>query len=132
MNRKQAERYAHLVRNLDRLGIAYEHQMQLLRIERTLSKWGEHECNGTIQRDDKTNVPYWYWENAMGEHRKGSRAPDREAGALKRLAAIMSNYPALIAYHQGDPRGCALYICERATTPEPIDSYYSRGLALCY
>ena len=36
--------------------------------------------------------------------------PDRERGALKRLQAIVANYPGFGYYVQGDPRGCALYI----------------------
>jgi hypothetical protein len=129
MNFKEAERYALLHANMDRMGISDEHKHQLLRIEKTLSKWSEHECNGVIQRDEKTDKPYWY-SDVTGK--RLAPVADREKGALKRLATIMANYPNLIAYHQGDPRGCSLYLCDRATTPQPIDSYYSRGLALCY
>lgn len=33
-----------------------------------------------------------------------TKISDREAGARKRLAAILKNYPGLSAYVQGDPR----------------------------
>ena len=40
-----------------------------------------------------------------------TRIPDRERGALKRLAKIMApRYPQLKSYVQGDPRGASLYI----------------------
>ena len=58
--------------------------------------------------------------------------PDRETGALKRLAAIMARYPQLSAYVQGDPRGAALYILRPGDVPEggQADAYYSRGIAV--
>lgn len=59
--------------------------------------------------------------------------PDREAGARKRLAKIMARYPALTAYVQTDPRGCALYILRPGDVREgaSIDSCYSNGVAVC-
>ena len=57
--------------------------------------------------------------------------PDRERGALKRLAKIMERYPQFASYVQGDPRGASLYILDRATTPQPHDANYSRGIAVC-
>ena len=61
-----------------------------------------------------------------------TRLPDRERGALKRLAAIMAKYPALTSYVQGDPRGCALYIMRPCDVREgaSIDSCYSNGIAV--
>ena len=59
--------------------------------------------------------------------------PDREAGARKRLAAIMKRYPALTAYVQTDPRGCALYLLRPGDVPagaEPRECY-TRGIAVC-
>ena len=64
-----------------------------------------------------------------------SRLPDRERGALKRLAKIMANYPGWASYVQGDPRGCSLYIlsatlmCEIAGLGD-VSSYYNRGIAV--
>ncbi len=57
---------------------------------------------------------------------------DREKGARKRLAGIMSKYPTLTAYIQGDPRGSALYIltAEQLDSEHGIDSIYTRGIAL--
>lgn len=61
-----------------------------------------------------------------------SPLPDRELGAKTRLAKILKRYPALQAYVQTDPRGCALYILKPGDVPEGTDisSCYSRGLAV--
>lgn len=65
---------------------------------------------------------------------------DREAGALRRCAAIIAARNArnptlgvLSFYHQGDPRGCALYILRPGDVPagEDVGCYYSRGVAVC-
>ena len=55
--------------------------------------------------------------------------PDHKRGALTRLAAIMARYPALQAYHQGDPRGCALWMLPASLT-EP-ERCYTDGIAVC-
>lgn len=57
---------------------------------------------------------------------------DKEAGALKRLRAIMVRYPVLKAYQQGDPRGAALWILRPGDVPEGKDAgaYYPRGIAV--
>lgn len=61
-----------------------------------------------------------------------STMPDRENGALKRLAAIMARYPSLGFYVQGDPRGASLYILRPGDVPAgaSVDSCYSRGVAV--
>ena len=58
---------------------------------------------------------------------------DRERGALKRLATIMTRYPGFTAYVQGDPRGCSLYILRPGDVREgaSIDSCYSNGIGVC-
>jgi hypothetical protein len=120
-----------------RCGIAWDDAYALRRISMTLHRWHEAECGtqyGCIERDEKTGLPYWYNANsryvAANDRRAYARIPDREAGAHRRLAAIMSRYPSLTAYIQGDPRGCALYILRPGDVPEgeQADSYYSRGL----
>lgn len=81
---------------------------------------------------DDTGAPYiethFHNENAP----RYVRVADREAGARKRLALLMEKYPSLGYYVQGDPRGAALYILRPGDVPagEPVDSYYSRGLAV--
>lgn len=116
----------------------------LRRISMTLHRWHELECgneNGAIERDETTGKPYWRPANNLANaHLSDSQmlrhkqwpVPDREAGALKRLAAIMSRYPSLSSYVQGDPRGCALYILRPGDVPtgKDVGAYYSRGLVV--
>ena len=114
-----------------RAGIAADDAWALRRISMTLSRWYEHECNGAIQRDGERGDGSPFWHSTF-DGRKLYRAPDRERGALKRLDKIMSSYPDLKAYVQGDPRGCALYILRPGDVPEgkDPDSYYNRGIAV--
>ena len=87
-----------------------------------------------IAADDVAELPFLVHHHYM--HGRGkdyttrTRTADRETAAHKRLAAIMARYPNLAAYVQGDPRGAALFILDRATTPQPYDEYYSRGIAV--
>jgi hypothetical protein len=117
---------------LVKAGVAKDDAVALRRISLTLCRWFEHECNGTIQRDETTGKPHSYREDARGVHHKSGIVPDREAGAMKRLRAIMARYPSLTHYVQGDPRGCALYILRPGDVPEGelAESYYSRGVAV--
>ena len=57
---------------------------------------------------------------------------DLETSALKRAHAIAEAH-GLVAYHQGDPRGCALYILRPGDVPEGqcASGYYDRGIAVC-
>lgn len=114
---------------LARLGISNADAAVLVRASATLHTWHEHECNGTKQQDEATG--HWHWYNPS-TGRKIGRTPDLEAGAKRRIAEVMARYPALTAYIQGDPRGCALYILRPGDVPEgcDADSYYSRGIAV--
>jgi len=132
INRKQ-QRIDHFNRSMELIGITPDDRDALRRIELALHRWSERECNGEVERDEATNKTYAVY----GQHGPGKihRVPtaDKESGALKRLAMIMSRYPKLVAYHQGDPRGCALYIIEKEKLgARDIDSCYSSGLAVCY
>ena len=120
---------ANNLQQVQSLGIAPDDARALRRISMTLKRWHEHECNGAIQRDGERGdgAPHWYNTYTC---RKICRAPDRERGAHKRLAAIMARYAPLASYVQGDPRGCALYILRPQDVPEgkDADAYYSRGI----
>jgi hypothetical protein len=131
------ERYEVLSR-LEKAGISYEHANALRRISMTLSRWGELECGDgndycswSIERDEVTDKPYMATYPHDGKSRRRPVA-DREKGALKRLQAIMSKYPDLLAYHQTDPRGCAVYVLRKDDVPvgSSIDSVYNRGVAV--
>lgn len=111
-------------------GFAYADASNLRKIALTLHRWHEHECNGAIQRDETTGLPYWY-NTQSGK--KVCKAPDREKGALARLNAIMARYLDMRAYVQSDPRGASLYILRpRDIIPGNADlsSYYNRGIAV--
>jgi len=117
---------------LQAIGIAYDDAEALRRISMTLHRWHELECgdgNGCIERDETTGKACWLNSHSM----RRSPIPDREKGALKRLAAIMTRYPELDSYVQGDPRGSALYILRPGDVPPggSADSYYNRGVVVC-
>ena len=140
MTKRQAENYANTRRRLELLNIEYRDVETLFRIERVLSRWSEEECNGTIQRDGENGdgAPRRYWEDGRGEHHKGNIVPDRERGALRRLAEFAVKYPKLYFYNQGDPRGCAVYVvdippdCAREHLPKWMAGNDTRGVAVCY
>lgn len=155
MKTNKAERRKQLYNRLASLGFTIREAEQLRRIEMTLHRWAEHECGDSndrfstmIERDEKTDKPFWCvsWHNENKTRR--TPCPDRERGALNRLGKIVGDcntrnwigygkciteMPAfLVAYHQGDPRGCALYIGLKSDLDgKPIDSCYSRLVAVC-
>jgi len=134
MRTTKSERIRQFYANASRLGITPADADALRRIEMTLQRWAERECgdgsNWAIERDEKTGKPF----NVYHGEGKPRRYPvaDREAGALRRLASILSRYPGLLAYHQGDPRGCALYVLAKSDLREgeSLDCVYSRGWAV--
>lgn len=142
MTRKEAIRQTHQENTLLSLGFTAAEANSLRRISMTLSRWSEHECNGTIERDGEQGDGLPYWSNPNTGRHMICRIPDREAGAKKRLQAIMEarnarNWhpimPEPISYYiQGDPRGCALYILRPGDVPDgqAADGYYSRGIAV--
>lgn len=125
-----------MLRRIMELGISEEDAFALRRISMTLNKWYELECGtdyGHIERDDNGEGKPWLvmWNNRTGKEMRYKIA-DKERGALKRLKGIMSRYPELDAYVQGDPRGASLYIYKRVDLGErSIDCFYSSiGVAL--
>ena len=124
------------------LGISYDDARELRRISMTLHRWHELECGDgndfcswVITRGRKESGTFIHADDGkpfLERHmRSGAVAydwiPDREAGAKRRLAAIMARYPNLAPYIQGDPRGASLYICK----PEDVRAdQYTRGVAV--
>lgn len=137
MTRKEAIELNHQADRLNAIGISYDDAERLRRISMTLRRWFEKECgtdNGCIERDETTNRPYWRSSWPTADHIRTPIA-DKEAGAMKRLNAIMATYPQLTAYVQTDPRGCSLYILTAEQIalfggPDSIDSVYSNGVAI--
>jgi hypothetical protein len=96
----------------------------LRKAELTLNRWSAAICNGTIERpwQDDSGDPDTYIGDRPGRsiggytdsttgvfHTEYMFIPDREAGALRRVAEVCKRN-GLDYYHQGDPRGCSLYI----------------------
>jgi hypothetical protein len=124
---------------LQERGFSFDECVKLRRIEMTLHRWSEQECGSSndycswaIERDEKTNKPFRVVYPHANNNSRRTAIPDREAGALKRLNAIMASHPDYQAYYQGDCRGCALYIVRTADLNGlPIEQAYTRGLAVC-
>ena len=145
---------------LQAAGINYEDACALRRIAMTLHRWHELECGDgdeyaswciTRGKWEKANpppklpapphafvqfthcdagTPFIERHNHNENFARYTSIPDRERGALKRLAAIMARYPDWESFVQGDPRGCALYIIRKSDIVGQIDSCYSRGIAV--
>lgn len=107
----------------------------LRRAEMTLHRWAELECGtsfGHIERLEQLDgttrpvfIPDWRGRGPGGI--SPHVIPDREAGALRRVAGICKSM-GLHYYHQTDPRGCALYVgCEPLTDA----NYSQRGVPCC-
>jgi hypothetical protein len=133
MTRKEAIRLTQQGNTLLELGFNRADAEALRRISMTLQRWFELECgidSGCIERDETTNKPYW--ADYRGEKCRRNPMPDRETGALRRLAKIMAKVPALASYVQTDPRGAALYILRPGDVPEgaKAESCYSRGICI--
>ena len=120
------------VEQLTKTGISYNDAVKLRRIAMTLHRWFELECgteNGCVERDEETSKTYWL-NSYTG---KRWPTPDRETGAMNRLDDIMTGYPDLTYYIQGDPRGAPLYILRPGDIPKGSDpdAYYNRGVVVC-
>ena len=133
-NESKQMKLFHLVNRLAGLGIDLDDLQTLRRIEMTLHRWAERECNGEVERDEKTGKPMQVSQayiNGSGEYRSWP-IPDRESGAINRLVKIMAKYPKLWYYHQTDPRGCALYVgSKKELGDRKLDSNYTIGVAVC-
>lgn len=139
-----------LFARLSDMGFTYEEAVALRRIEMTLHRWAERECgdgsNWAIERDETTNRPY----NVYHGEGKSHRYPiaDREAGALKRLAAIVKarnereqghamanrlpDVAWLLPFHQTDPRGCSLYLVPQTALQAPENLIVRKAQGLGY
>jgi len=142
MTKREAMRQLQQDITLADLGFIPAEIVKLRRISLTLRRWHELECGtdiGSVERDEQTAKTYWRNANTG----KLSPFPDRETGALKRLADIVENCNRrraayfddsydLNTYIQTDPRGAALYILRLNDIPDGKDpaAYYSRGICV--
>lgn len=128
---KAVRRARQLDRLRETLGLSAEDAETLFRAERVLQRWAELECGDgndyaswSIERDEETGVPYLVTYPHRGPTTR-RRVVDRERSALKRIAALCAAR-GLHFYHQGDPRGCALYVSKEPLTP----SDYTHGVTV--
>jgi len=129
MTKQSQENLTRLINRLSALGLTYAQIRALVRAQKVLHTWSEHECNGAIQRDEETGMCHWY-STVTGN--RICRTSDRESGALRRIRAICEPL-SLVWYHQGDPRGCALYVgTADMLSGADIDCAYNRLIAVCY
>lgn len=115
--------------SLVKAGIKHEDTIALRRASLVLRTWFVHECNGVIQRDEESKVPYWH-STITGK--RLAKAIDRETGAVKRIHNIISVYTGFSFYIQDDPRGCALYVLRPDDIKEgmEVSSCYNNGIAV--
>ena len=130
--------------HLVKAGIAPNDADALRRISMTLQRWFELECGDgdnhgswAIERDDNGDGPpfmvrHHYLHGRGKDYISRQRLPDKEAGARRRLVAIMARYPGFNAYVQTDPRGCALYILrpDDLRDGRKADECYTNGIAV--
>lgn len=155
MTKRESERQAHMFSALAAYGITADEARALRRISKTLHRWHELECGsdrGAIDRDGPNGEGRPRYRSNYSIEKgipleKCPIVPDRERGALKRLATICKPHARkIVPYVQGDPRGCALYMVpvkrlreaqRDAAIRHPdwpkhtiIDSIYSQGIAV--
>jgi len=153
MKPNKYQRRTDLYNRLAKLGFTMEEADKLRRIEKTLHRWAEHECNGMIQRDgdDCQGKPLWVMQNPFDGGMVKMPIADRERGALRRLEAIVAAvnkrrsfttklHPdeqvvcELWFYHQTDCRGCSVFIGRKSDLRQGQDlsgCYSSLGVAVC-
>ena len=93
MTKRELERLQHQERTLVSLGFTQDEAAALRRISMTLQRWHELECGtdqGCIERDGENadGKPFMTYERGNGPRGRYAIS-DREAGAKKRLAAII-------------------------------------------
>ena len=83
---------------------------ELRKISNSLHRLAEFQCNyGLTERQEKRQLKL-----------------ERDAEELAR--GLMAG---VRAYHQRDPRGCALYLVPESLTEDEMDSNYSSYMAVC-
>lgn len=143
MRTTKRQRAARFFEVMAQLGFNHDETETLIKAERTLRRWAEMECGTgdewhtvSIERDEETGKPFrrlqfYSYGGRWTDRREPCR--DMEAAALRRVSAIAEAHPGMSFYRQGDPRGCALYLIrpQDVIPGASVDSYYSRGIAIC-
>lgn len=86
----------------------FAQEFQVLQlISRKLHKQDENACNYGLSKRQEIIVKH-----------------------LLEEAEKRANYIGLHAYHQGDPRGCSLYLVDDEVMERGINAYYTDGIAV--
>ena len=142
MRMTKRQRAARFVEMMGTLGFTAGETCALLKAERTLHRWAEMECGTgddrvsiSVERDEQTGKPFRRVQYMAGGKWQDRKSPcrDMEGAALRRIGGIFGGKPGLSFYHQGDPRGCALYVIRPNDVPAggDVNAYYSRGIPVC-
>ena len=105
--------------------------------ERGLHRWSEQECNGEIQWDEDSNTPYRYRQSIYGDFTESPQPCfNREAHLLDEARKQAKRF-GLEIYHQGDPRGCALWLYSQSALEERCERSEQlrkpgMGISACY
>lgn len=127
MRDTKANRLARLTERLANAGVPIPMVPELLRLERRLRRWHEMECGtdrGHIERDSEGRPSF------VGQTGRSYRIRDSEKACLARLEQLLGKLTNPY-YVQTDPRGCALYFVPVANITGPLETCYSRGIAVC-
>ena len=124
-----------LQRDAQRNGInlTLEDARTLRRAQLTLHRWDEQRCgwstpgpygasSALVRDEDGDDKPYLEIHPNAGLKTRWEPVPDRERGALRRVAAICAKYGASY-YHQSDPRGVEVSVSAEKLT----DTNYHAG-----
>ena len=105
---------------INKLGLTSYRWNQLRRAEMALHSWAEQEANGEIQREDESGRPRRYRRSQYGDFtERGGFIVDSEAHYLKE-AKRHAKAAGLRIYHQGDCRGCSLYLYKQSDLEEAM------------
>jgi hypothetical protein len=118
-----------------RLGLHTKDYDRLCLFEQWLHRWHEAECNGFIQRDEPTDIPWGYSPDRYNSPiiRSSEPLPDEEKQWIREATLIAAQYN-LKVYVQTDPRGCALHLYrdDDLDGRDICECYSSRATAVGY
>lgn len=139
MKQTKLDRQLRFYSRMEELGVNRHGANRLLKAERALQRWAEAECGNSnewaswhIERDEATGKPFRVTIPNRGHVVVRSPIRDMERAAL-RWAAEVCEPLGLVWYHQGDPRGCALYVGTREMLGGlSMEQGHNRLVAVCY
>ena len=139
MKQTKLDRQLCFYSRMEELGVNRHGANRLLKAERALQRWVEAECGNSnewaswhIERDETSGKPFSVRIPHRGDG-KARRHPirDMERAAL-RWASEVCEPLGLVWFHQGDPRGCALYVGRKEDLGGlPIEQAYTRLAGVC-